>query len=658
MEVEVNSTIEKTIGEDVVTVIIEPDRATSRIRGDRQDVTVQDSYDLSPSRTRLTVDYELPLSITAGLFVDVENLQTFYNTLNGEVGVLQNTTYTKDETGQLITNLEGFYVQDTDLQAKVVVLDFSQAKITPSGASFQEINDRVVEFEANAASYTQDIQIQANNYGSAVSRVETLEASSGDITVELKNSAAVAAGGFMEYDGSTTPIPIGVWKKVGTDPDDEYFQYVGGLIGPGADGWIALDRDTFLATDTQYMHNRNVTFSSAVDASPPSSPEIGDYWIVTDVFYDTNENKKKVREWDGSTWNDLSEAIAGAMMAGWMGAASSLVKGPDGEITGWQYSDGSASGSEFIISADTFKVVAANQTGGIQNPFTVNATSGTITLNGAVTFGSGSAVDTLEESVYYTGTTEIDGGKIRADTITADEIATNTITTSQILTSDITNNNLIVQGNITGVGTVTAGTFDGTTFKGNNYFLKTGANKPAYPIITRYNTGTSVISDASYDVIYLGFCGVDAGITFSNKRVIEGTGTQIYLANTVDHNLTTISDKNLVLRCTNSTSAPMAVDVWLSEGATEEWATPTMRYSSGWKNTPAGTSSVNFMVGGFRFTLERDQVGYPCLFVDKVNYSSGLTHAGFYIFEIWFNSSTSYTATLYQQACTVVNHYN
>ncbi len=91
--------------------------------------------------------------------------------------------------------------------------------------------------------------------------------------------------------------------------------------------------------------------------------------------------------WLLDTRLDASDAQSVADQAYvWAGGASSLLEGPDGEITGWSYSDGSEiDGSQFVIAADKFKVRGSGATS--DDVFTVNG-SGEVTFNGRVTFSS------------------------------------------------------------------------------------------------------------------------------------------------------------------------------------------------------------------------------------------------------------------------------
>jgi hypothetical protein len=145
--------------------------------------------------------------------------------------------------------------------------------------------------------------------------------------------------------------------------------------------------------------NRVVKIFSQVISPAPTAEGIGDFWKVTDRWY-TNDtgttvstsNTKKgylIKRWSGFTWVDIArEDIGKYNDLSWVGSASSLITGTTGEITGWQYADGSHINSEFTINADKFKLVATSQGAASKNPFTVDATTGDITFVGKVSFNS------------------------------------------------------------------------------------------------------------------------------------------------------------------------------------------------------------------------------------------------------------------------------
>jgi hypothetical protein len=92
----------------------------------------------------------------------------------------------------------------------------------------------------------------------------------------------------------------------------------------------------------------------------------------------------------------------------------------------------SGSTSAITMQADQFKLVASGQSAISQNPFTVNATNGEITLNGKVSFNSvtdvpqlGSTPQQVIDAVNGGQTTTINGSKITTGSISSNNLSTN-----------------------------------------------------------------------------------------------------------------------------------------------------------------------------------------------------------------------------------------
>ena len=68
---------------------------------------------------------------------------------------------------------------------------------------------------------------------------------------------------------------------------------------------------------------------------------------------------------------------------GWQIASSKLAVDPNGNIVGWQFSNGSNELSEFTISADKFKVASGTSSA---VPFSIDTTTGLTEFNGVVNF--------------------------------------------------------------------------------------------------------------------------------------------------------------------------------------------------------------------------------------------------------------------------------
>lgn len=122
--------------------------------------------------------------------------------------------------------------------------------------------------------------------------------------------------------------------------------------------------------------------------------------------------------WTIDTQLDSSDAQGDADTAlVWSAGASSMSQDPiTGAAIGWNYADGSNMDMPtFAIQADKFELMASSQTAAAQVPFSVNATTGVITMTSQVLFQDANA---------SLGTTTIDGGNITADSVTANEIDT------------------------------------------------------------------------------------------------------------------------------------------------------------------------------------------------------------------------------------------
>lgn len=124
-------------------------------------------------------------------------------------------------------------------------------------------------------------------------------------------------------------------------------------------------------------------------------------------------------------FNTLSSEIDGAVIKAGSNFAydSTLVIGPYAYNSGFGIKSTGSSGSnvtvdgtsyplwnsEFWVKADNFKIVAANQTAAAQNPFSVNAATGDILLNGMVRFANTSGgTGTLQDVVQgYVETVQV-----------------------------------------------------------------------------------------------------------------------------------------------------------------------------------------------------------------------------------------------------------
>lgn len=227
-------------------------------------------------------------------------------------------------------------------------------------------------------------------------------------------------------------------------------------------------------------------------------------------------------------------------------AKSSLEVNADGQVSGFVAEvDGGV--SNFTITADVFSVVAASQTAPIQNPFTVNATTGIISLNGQVEFtnvlnvpkvvnrlpSTVHPVDPSEGDVWYKtdlnneavwydgldwlpisqdvaqavndGTTTIDGASITTGTIDTAQLAAAAVTADKILANTITANHIdsnTITANEIEANTITSNLMDTNVLlvngkiESSNYAWNSG-NPTGFAM---YATGDTV-SGSAYNII-------------------------------------------------------------------------------------------------------------------------------------------------------------
>jgi len=171
----------------------------------------------------------------------------------------------------------------------------------------------------------------------------------------------------------------------------------------------------------------------AVLALPPTAEGVGDLWIVTDQYYaghTANNPKNHVKRWDGINWILLDPSTDIDMNYFWSGKASKLLRGTNGEITGWSFSDGSDGASTFNINANNFYIQNSNNDV-TSRPFSIDTVSNKVKFNGIVDFVNTNLAN------GYSGTTTINGGMITADSISATQIDANAVTASEIATDTI-----------------------------------------------------------------------------------------------------------------------------------------------------------------------------------------------------------------------------
>lgn len=142
---------------------------------------------------------------------------------------------------------------------------------------------------------------------------------------------------------------------------------------------------------------------------------IGTLFTSTTLYYDADGNRPKVWLMEATGWRALTLEEAGNMDIKWAGGSSKIIKGPNGEITGWEFSDGSNKQSEFKIAADRFMVSNGNKSSG--QIFEVDVDTGKVTINGSL------SVNGINDSGLLTTSTTISGDQIESGNIKSNEHA-------------------------------------------------------------------------------------------------------------------------------------------------------------------------------------------------------------------------------------------
>jgi len=192
------------------------------------------------------------------------------------------------------------------------------------------------------AQYSMELSTQVNNNHSYIlneltsysTELGSLATTVSEVSATADDITATLTAQTAVYAGYFTNSSLPVIGNIKNVSGVNY-QYLGGSLGPNSDGWVIYN-NTALGTANQ--------------------------------------------------------------VKGWLATASSLVVNPStGQVTGWQYGDGSGFNSFFTISASK------------------------ITVSGETTF-----ISNIVGGINN-GTTTINGGKITTDTITADQMNTNAL---------------------------------------------------------------------------------------------------------------------------------------------------------------------------------------------------------------------------------------
>ena len=199
----------------------------------------------------------------------------------------------------------------------------------------------------------------------------------------------LASAGTSENTGDT-------WFNTSTEALKRFkYEYtLNSIFYPSA--WSTITNQTIIdayiaAASTKAAADRSIQNFT----SEPTHPYfIGDTWMqgATGDIYVCNTDSTTV--FDQAHWTAASKYTDNTVADEahtWAANASKLITDPNGNITGWQFADGSGVPSQFRINADTFEVASGTTN---YTPLTVNTIDGRVEFNGYVTFTSQQVADT------------------------------------------------------------------------------------------------------------------------------------------------------------------------------------------------------------------------------------------------------------------------
>lgn len=216
----------------------------------------------------------------------------------------------------------------------------------------QHIYDQSVRVGNSMASYYEDVRTLADDQSAQATKTEKLSATVGTAVGELITKEAATVGlpqddlGGMMIGGSgsgTSETPPAQNTRIGGEP------------------LVTGDKYVYKASEPLTELNRVETQSYILSGIQPVYSWMGPFM----------------------RWRLVSDTSVPNVSATKYSTNTST-----GKITGWSFSDGDG-GSNFMIAADNFKLVAAGQdVANAYCPFEVNAATGEIRFIGTVTFGS------------------------------------------------------------------------------------------------------------------------------------------------------------------------------------------------------------------------------------------------------------------------------
>jgi len=270
----------------------------------RAEVNVVDSYILTPLHSAHTLDYEVPASITEGLFADIDKLRAdlLEKASNQELTLLETTIYNKTNELQQLIDIQAAALSNEALEAKVMAMDFSSYAIRDEDgvvtATMQEISNRSVAVASSMADISDEINVIATKATAAVEHTNTLEAEVEAKTTEvdeliktLQNRIdGVIVSWYDTYVPSQDNLPWSDWVTSDTE-----YEHTGDLFYNLDDGTayrFAKVNDVYgwsVVTDTavaKALHDASVAKDTAdgkrrVFINTPTSDseyDIGDLW--------------------------------------------------------------------------------------------------------------------------------------------------------------------------------------------------------------------------------------------------------------------------------------------------------------------------------------------------------------------------------------------
>ena len=402
--------------------------------------TVDDNYAEYTSTT------EAQATVNSSTTTRIDTLETENNGYASSITALDTVTsgmftiwdgVSDPATGNIkfISDIQYQYIADqgwvrTDQSIKVVVdqvqitiTQNSDQQIADNTARVEELNDIASDLrleEGEKVGLRRELTTIINHYAI----IDGYESSYG-INIDVYRAAYTTLHDYIwpklyttvdVLNTATIDIVMATGESVVTELEKVFTDYYIAEVDVNVAVTSAVET---IANNSQISASRvaRLVSSTFLSGTVPTGYEQGDIWTATDDWYDVEHNYPKVRLHGEFAWEATIPTIAEVRELNfpWVGGSSKLLQGLDGNITGWQFSDGSNLPSSFTINADVFKISnAANS----HTPFTIDASTGLSTFNGVVDFTN------TNVEYGYPGTTSINGGLLTTDSVVADKINT------------------------------------------------------------------------------------------------------------------------------------------------------------------------------------------------------------------------------------------